>query len=152
MSNGNLRVRPTKKQRELLTFIQRFIAEYGYGPSYREIMKGCNYNSPATVAVHVSNLVTRGHLRKKGRSARSIEVVDEVQEDKYVPTNAIKPSEEKWLVNQVEHRFHQAESGQISQEELDGLYVLVGALKVLGLHGAANSFTPRLSSLKEKLG
>jgi SOS-response transcriptional repressor LexA len=145
------KMRPTKKQRELLTFIQKFIAEYGYGPSYREIMRGCNYNSPATVAVHINNLVARGHLRKKGRSARSIEVVDEVPDDNYVPTNTVKPSEEKWLINHIEHRFHQAESGQVSQEELDGLYVLVGALKVLGLHGAATSFTPRLSALKEKL-
>lgn len=147
----NQKQRPTKKQRELLTFIQKFIAEYGYGPSYREIMHGCNYNSPATVALHVNNLVDRGHLRKKGRSARSIEVVDEAgPDDSFVPTNSVSPSEEKWLVSQVEYRLSQAEAGQPSQTEIDSLYVLIGALKVLGLTGAANSFVPRLASLKDK--
>ncbi len=67
--------RPTKKQRELLNFIETFVAEHGYGPSYREIMAGCSYRSVATVAVHVNNLVAQGQLRKKNHSARSLEVV-----------------------------------------------------------------------------
>jgi repressor LexA len=54
-------VRPTKKQREMLSFIQTFIAENGYSPSYREIMSGLNYTSVATVALHVNNLIKRGH-------------------------------------------------------------------------------------------
>jgi hypothetical protein len=33
---------------------------------------------------------------------------------------------------------------------LDSLYVLIGALKVLGLDGAAQSFLPRLTSLKQR--
>ena len=68
--------RPTKKQYELLSFIETFVAEKGYGPSYREIMAGCNYNSVATVALHVNNLIKKGHLHKKDRSARSLEVVN----------------------------------------------------------------------------
>lgn len=144
-------VRPTKKQRELLTFIQKFIAEHGYGPSYREIMKGLNYSSPATVALHVGNLTSRGLLSKKGRRARSIEVVDESQRPKgIIRTNQIKASDEKWLIEQVEYRLSQAESGQPSEAEIDGLYVLVGALKVLGLDGAARSFVPRLGQLKKR--
>ena len=63
-------VRPTKKQRELLTFIEHFIGERGYSPSYREIMVGLNYTSVATVSLHVSSLIKRGHLRKRDRSAR----------------------------------------------------------------------------------
>ncbi len=68
-------VRPTKKQQELLTFIEEFVLQHGYGPSYREIMHGQNYNSVATVAVHINNLISRGHLTKRDRSARSLEVV-----------------------------------------------------------------------------
>lgn len=68
-------VRPTKKQYELLNFIDTFIKEQGYSPSYREIMNGCQYNSVATVALHVTNLIKRGHLRKRDHSARSLEVV-----------------------------------------------------------------------------
>ncbi len=140
-------VRPTKKQRELLTYIEQFIGEHGYSPSYREIMAGLQYNSVATVALHVNNLIKRGHIRKRDHSARSIEVVDWVEEPT-LRTNEIKPSEEKWLVEKVEHLFAEAEQGALSQQQLDELYVLIGALKVLGLDGAAQSFIPRLSGLK----
>ena len=145
-------IRPTKKQRELLTFVDGFIREHGYGPSYREIMAGCNYTSVATVALHVNNLIKRGHLRKKDRSARSLELVDAPTEDSPIQTTAIKPGEEKWLVDKVDYRFKQCEDSKtVSQAEIDGLYVLVGSLKVLGLDGAANSFVSRLSELKKRI-
>jgi len=67
--------RPSKKQRELLSFIDGFIKGNGYGPSYREIMRALDYKSVSTVAVHVDGLITRGLLRKKDNSARSLEVV-----------------------------------------------------------------------------
>ncbi|HEY5668102.1 MAG TPA: hypothetical protein VIR03_02950 [Candidatus Saccharimonadales bacterium] len=144
-------VRPTKKQRELLTFIERFIGEHGYSPSYREIMTGLNYTSVATVALHINNLIKRGHLRKRDHSARSLEVMAPSEEAK-VATNLIKPGEEKWLVEKVEHMFAEIESlGEVAQEQFDQLYVLVGALKVLGLEGAAQSFAARLSGLKHKI-
>ena len=67
--------RPSKKQRELLSFIDGFINGNGYGPSYREIMRALDYKSVSTVAVHVDGLITRGFLRKTDHSARSLEVV-----------------------------------------------------------------------------
>lgn len=139
-------LRPTKKQRELLTFIEEFIGEHGYSPSYREIMTGLSYNSVATVALHVNNLIKRGHLVKRDHSARSIELVQQAETS--IKTNEIKPGEEKWLVEKVEYFFAKAEQGAPTQEQLDELYVLIGSLKVLGLDGAAHSFIPRLSSLK----
>ncbi|HSW98820.1 MAG TPA: hypothetical protein VLF71_03205 [Candidatus Saccharimonadales bacterium] len=144
-------VRPTKKQRELLTYIEQFIGEHGYSPSYREIMTGLNYTSVATVALHINNLIRRGHLRKRDHSARSLEVVAPGESSK-VTSNVITPGEEKWLVEKVEHLFGELEhSGDVQQDNLDHLYVLVGALKVLGLDGAAQSFIPRLGLLKQRL-
>ncbi|MEO5627747.1 MAG: hypothetical protein ABIQ89_02565 [Candidatus Saccharimonadales bacterium] len=143
-------IRPTKKQKELLTFIEAFIAEHGYSPSYREIMKSLNYTSVATVALHVNNLIKRGHLKKRDHSARSLEVV-EAPKSTEVASNQIKPGEEKWLVDKVDYYFKQAEQNSTLKEvEIDQLYVLVGALKVLGLEGAAQSFVPRLSLLKKR--
>lgn len=145
-------IRPTKKQREILEFIANFISEHGYSPSYREIMAGLNYNSVATVALHVNSLIKRGHLIKRDHSARSLEVVALESEDKPLATNYIKISEEKWLVALVERRFDVAENtGRPSEAEIDNLYVLVGAMRVLGLDGAAQSFMPRLAGLKRKL-
>ena len=146
------RVRPTKKQKELLSFIEKFIAERGYSPSYREIMQGLNYNSVATVALHVNNLIKRGHLRKRDRSARSLEVITKTDDQPRVTSNQIAPSEEKWLVEKVEHAFTQVENfgGDLAEASFDHLYVLIGALKVLGLEGAAQSFMPRLTALKQR--
>ncbi len=135
-----LAVRPTKKQRELLTFIEHFIVEHGYSPSYREIMAGCDYTSVATVALHVNSLITRGHLRKREHSARSLEVVNPNEAAK-LASNEIKPADEKWLIQKVEFYFVKLEQAAIvEQAQLDELYVLIGALKVLGLAGAAQSF------------
>lgn len=143
-------VRPTKKQRQLLTFIEQFIGEHGYSPSYREIMSGLSYTSVATVALHVNNLIRRGHLRKRDHSARSLEIVAPSELPK-VATNVVKPGEEKWLVEKVEHHFAERERvANLLESQLDHLYVLVGALKVLGLEGAAQSFVPRLTALKQR--
>lgn len=143
-------VRPTKKQREILDYIRVFIAEHGYSPSYREIMNGLNYTSVATVSLHVNSLITRGHLRKRDRSARSIEVVDTADVPK-VTSNQITASQEKWLVKQVEGLFAEQEGlPRPKESDVDNLYVLVGALKILGLDGAAHSFIPRLGPLKDK--
>ena len=67
--------RPTKKQKELLNFIDGFIKGSGYGPSYREIMRALDYRSVSTVATHVNGLIARGWLLKKDNSARTLEVV-----------------------------------------------------------------------------
>lgn len=147
-------IRPTKKQRELLVFIERFIGEHGYSPSYREIMSGLNYTSVATVSLHVNSLIRRGHLHKRDRSARSLEVVHgsgDVVPAK-ITTNDIRPGEEKWLIEKIEFFFGELErAGEVAEASLDRLYVLVGALRVLGLEGAAQSFMPRLTALKARV-
>lgn len=66
--------RPTKKQKELLSFIDGFIKGNGYGPSYREIMRALDYKSVSTVATHIDGLIARGWLLKKDNSARTLEV------------------------------------------------------------------------------
>lgn len=67
--------RPTKKQKELLSFIDGFIKGNGYGPSYREIMRALDYKSVSTVATHINGLIARGWLVKKDNSARTLEVL-----------------------------------------------------------------------------
>ena len=145
-------VRPTKKQQQLLEYISKFIEEHGYGPSYREIMVGCNYTSVATVAVHVRNLITRGHLKKNGRSARSLEIIGQPKTKTKLQTTEVSPSEEKWLVEKVDYLFAQKENDpKISEQEYLDLQKLVEALKVLGIGGASVSFSARLNKLKAKI-
>ena len=143
-------IRPTKKQRELLTFIEEFITAKGYSPSYREIMAALNYNSVATVALHIDNLIKRGHLEKRDHSARSLEVVDS-KSASTVKTNVVSPAQEKWLIEKITFFFNEIEQGaKAPQAKIDELYVLVGTLRILGLEGAAQSFIARLSSIKKK--
>jgi SOS-response transcriptional repressor LexA len=147
------KIRPTKKQLVLLAFIDEFIIKHGYSPSYREIMTGLQYNSVATVALHVKSLIARGHLVKRGRSARSLEVVfdGDFSTTKKLVINTIAPTEEKWLVEKIQQRFARLEQEPtIGQSELDELFVLVGALKILGVEGAHQAFIPRLTALKPK--
>mgnify|MGYP000622029237 CR=1 FL=1 len=109
------------------------------------------FESVATVALHVNSLIKRGHLRKRDRSARSLEVMT-VTEAAPLKTNEVKPSEEKWLVEKIEYFFKNLESeGTLEPHKIDELYVLIGALRVLGLEGAAQSFIPRLTALKERV-
>jgi SOS-response transcriptional repressor LexA len=151
-SAANSNIRPTKKQKELLNYIEEFINSRGYSPSYREIMKGMSYTSVATVSLHVNSLIRRGHLQKRDRSARSLEVVKPTVavQAKVVPKQ-LRTSEAKWLVEKVEQFFKDVEqSPKLLEKEIDRLYVLIGALKVLGLEGASQAFIPRLSEIKKR--
>ncbi|HEV2412549.1 MAG TPA: hypothetical protein VGS28_01945 [Candidatus Saccharimonadales bacterium] len=144
-------MRPSKKQRELLDFIENFINEHGYGPSYREIMRGMGYKSVSTVAIHIDNLISKECLRKRTRSARSLEVMRQSAE---VPVqSSAKASPEKWLVGQVDKRFQAVEKSakKVEEEALNDLYVLVGTLHILGMKEHAESAKSRLMALKEKV-
>ncbi len=134
--------RPSKKQYELLEYVNKFVGEHGYGPSYREIMNGCNYSSVATVAVHVNNLIKKGHLRKNGRSARSLEVVDSAVPEK-TGSSSTGNDKEKWLKEKIEAEFSKPES------DPDELETLIKALKILGFDSTANGFQSRLEEIRQ---
>jgi repressor LexA len=65
----------TKRQKEILDFLELFVAEYGYPPSYEEIAKNFGYTSLATVHEHLENLRVKGYIRKSYNASRSIELV-----------------------------------------------------------------------------
>jgi repressor LexA len=137
-------IRPTKKQKELLEFIESFIGVHGYSPSYREIMNGLNYNSVATVALHINNLVKRGHLIKRENSARSLEPVKAAEQ-----TSGLKVSaqDSAWMFEHIEARFKLAEKA-FEQRLIDEIYVLIGAIKVLGFAEQAMAYAGRLHQLE----
>jgi repressor LexA len=63
------------KQNEILTFIKKFTAENKYTPSVREICKGVNLSSPATVHVHLTNLIDKGYIKRNSRNNRLLELM-----------------------------------------------------------------------------
>lgn len=135
--------RSSKRQRELLNFVDGFIQGHGYGPSYREIMRALGYKSVSTVAIHIDGLIAKGYLNKRDNSARSLEVVTLRIDESPVRKTPTTPSQEKWLVEAVTGRFDKL-AALHNPETLDELYVLIGALKVLGLEGAHVAMKTRL--------
>jgi repressor LexA len=66
----------TKRQREMLDFIEGFVRFRGYSPSFEEIAENFGYRSLATVHEHLSNLQAKGYITKNFNESRSIELVD----------------------------------------------------------------------------
>ena len=139
--------RPSKKQRELLSFIDGFIKGNGYGPSYREIMRGLNYKSVSTVAVHVDGLIARGWLVKRDHSARSLEVI---QSDSVIrPVQASDTKPETWLVDKVTAMLDAYEKAG-DTAPADDVAVLIESLRILGLKTEHATLRERLDSYQKK--
>lgn len=66
----------TKKQKEVLDYIERFIKKHSYTPSYREIATGLGLASPSTVHGHVQALCEKGVINSEDGCARSIELIE----------------------------------------------------------------------------
>ncbi|MGI9627245.1 MAG: LexA family protein, partial [Longimicrobiales bacterium] len=64
----------TKRQKQILDYIQSFIDEQGYAPSFEEIAQSFGYSSLATVHEHLTNLERKGYIRKSFNESRSIEL------------------------------------------------------------------------------
>lgn len=65
----------TKRQRQVYDFIANFVQDKGYSPSFEEIGDGMSLNSLATVHKHVSNLETKGLLKRDYNRSRSIDLL-----------------------------------------------------------------------------
>jgi repressor LexA len=65
----------TKRQKEILDFLQEYLEENGYAPSFEEIAQRFDYSSLATVHEHLENLRQKGYIRKSYNASRSIELM-----------------------------------------------------------------------------
>lgn len=64
----------TKRQYEVLSFLQTFLEEQGYCPSYEEMAAGLHLSSLATVHAHIAALEKKGYLRRGFNQSRSLEL------------------------------------------------------------------------------
>lgn len=65
----------TKRQSEILAYLQEHIRLQGYAPSFEEIAEHFGFQSLATVHEHLSNLERKGYIRRSYNESRSIEVL-----------------------------------------------------------------------------
>ncbi len=65
----------TRRQKQVLDFLARFINRRGYSPSFEEIGESLGLSSLATVHKHVENLERKGFIRRGYNQSRSIDVI-----------------------------------------------------------------------------
>lgn len=66
----------TKKQKRVYDFIVKFIDENEYAPTIREVAKGVNVSSPATVYKHIEALRNKGYLENNKRGTRILKIAN----------------------------------------------------------------------------
>lgn len=67
----------TPKALKALIFIDGFIKEHGYAPTFREIADGTGVKHPSSAQRFVESLVRRGYLLAADRLWRGISITDE---------------------------------------------------------------------------
>ena len=65
----------TKRQREILSYLDTHIRDRGYAPSFEEIAEQFSFQSLATVHEHLTNLERKGYIRRAYNESRAIEVL-----------------------------------------------------------------------------
>jgi len=71
----NARMAVTRRQKEVLDFLEAFVSRNGYSPSFEEIARGMSLKSLATVHKHITNLEKKGLLDRVHNRSRSIDVL-----------------------------------------------------------------------------
>src|SRR4029079_5288003 len=65
----------TKRQREILDYLNDFIARHAYAPSLEEIGRRFGLSSLATVHKHLTNLQEKGFITRAWNPRRSVEIM-----------------------------------------------------------------------------
>src|SRR3984885_761903 len=65
----------TKRQREILDYLQDFIQQHGYAPSLEEIGRRFGLSSLATVHKQLTNLQEKGFIRRAWTRSPSVEMI-----------------------------------------------------------------------------
>lgn len=132
----------TRRQKEVLDFISGFEQRNGYSPSFEEIARGLDLKSLATVHKHLTNLESKGLLRRAHNRSRSLEVIPPQSKTRIIesfplmgrisagfPVEASENAETISLTDITGHRevFALQVRGSSMRDEhiLDGDYVLV---------------------------
>ncbi|MBR2787173.1 MAG: transcriptional repressor LexA [Clostridia bacterium] len=63
------------RERDILKFIEKQVAEQGYAPSVREICKAVGLNSTATVHAYLAKLEEKGYIKKENQKGRTLRLL-----------------------------------------------------------------------------
>lgn len=136
----------TRRQKEILDFLDRHIARKGYAPTIEEIGEHFGLSSLATVHKHLSNLQAKGLVKRDWNRSRALELVPTQVEVKAVelpllgrvaagsPIEAITASETIFvpedMVGRRDTYVLQVKGDSMIDEQIrDGDYVIVESRK-----------------------
>jgi repressor LexA len=71
----NLPMAVTRRQKEIIDFLESFVSRNGYSPSFEEIARAMGLKSLATVHKHITNLEKKGLLDRVHNRSRSIDIL-----------------------------------------------------------------------------
>ena len=75
----------TRRQRQVLDYVQGYLRRHGYSPSLEEIGRHLGVTSLATVHKHLTRLEDRGAIRRRAHQSRSLEVVGSSEQGGVAP-------------------------------------------------------------------
>ncbi len=78
----------TRRQQEILTFVQRYTDAHGYPPSVREIGQALGLTSSSTVHSHLAALQKKGYLRRDPSKPRALEIL---RDERDIPVKKLIP-------------------------------------------------------------
>ncbi|MBI3758255.1 MAG: transcriptional repressor LexA [Deltaproteobacteria bacterium] len=68
----------TKRQKQLIDFLENYIEEHGYAPTLAEVGQYFGLSSLATVHKHLKNLEDKGFIRRTHNHSRALEIASNV--------------------------------------------------------------------------
>lgn len=73
--NGNGKTPLTRKQKQVLDYVKKYVGDNGYAPTLDEIVQYLGIKSKSTVHLHLRELEKRGYIERKPKS-RFINILD----------------------------------------------------------------------------
>lgn len=67
----------TKKQKDILDYLKKYIEKNGFSPTIDEIKKKFKLSANSTVHQHIGALANKGFIKKQGLVSRGIEIIKE---------------------------------------------------------------------------
>jgi repressor LexA len=113
----------TRKQHELLMFIDRHLRSTGFSPSFEEMKEALNLRSKSGIHRLISALEERGFLRRHHHRARALEVV-RLPEDaagRATPKDSRDTGRELFAPNVIRGDFNQRLSGVRAASEVGAI-------------------------------
>ncbi len=136
----------TRRQKEILDFVSRYLAKKGYAPTIEEICEHFDLSSLATVHKHLTNLQAKGFIKRSWNRSRAMELIPAQLETKAVeipllgrvaaglPIEAIQAPETvsvpQDMVGRRDSYVLQVKGDSMIEEQIrDGDYVIVESRK-----------------------